>query len=157
MEAVMSVIRAIRSLRAELSIPGDRDISAFIRGKQIDNEVLLRASPYINQMTKASLDLRPDSAAGQARSIGRVLEEFPSTEIRVHIQGVLDVQKTRDRIQRDLADAERELERLRQRLQDREFIDRAPAEVVERQRGRLEELRTRQTRLRELLATVQSL
>jgi len=156
-ETVMSAVRTIRSIRADLSIPPSRESRAFIRGTDMDNELWLRAAPYINHLTKSSLDLIPETQPFPVRSTGTVMEEFPNTQIRLQTEGVVDVPKQRERIRREIDRIESELDRLRERLGDQAFLDRAPAEVVERGRERAAHLNARRARLKEMVSALESL
>ncbi len=52
------------------------------------------------------------------------------------LAGVIDLEQERRRLDRELAKAAAELERFDQKLANPQFLDRAPAEVVEEQRAR---------------------
>jgi len=150
MRQIMDAVRTIRSLRAEVSTaPGDR-IPSFLQGKERDSKILFDAAPYINQLTRTSLDLLPESAPIPANTIGAVMEEFPTTVIRIK-PTVRDVPKLRAQKLRDIADIDRDIARLDQRLSDPAFLDRAPAEVVQRERAHADDLKARRARLVRIL------
>jgi valyl-tRNA synthetase len=150
MRQIMDAVRTIRSLRAEVSTPpGDR-IPSFLLGKDRDNKILFDAAPYINQLARTSLDFLPESAPIPANTIGAVMEEFPTTVIRIK-PAVRDVPKLRGQKLRDIADIDREIARLDQRLGDPAFLDRAPAEIVQRERAHAADLKARRARLVRIL------
>ena len=79
----------------------------------------------------------------QARRLGRVL---PNVRIRgvakkafVHLDGVVDVGAERARLQKEIDKARKETSFLEGKLGRPDFVERAPAEVVARDRERLTE------------------
>jgi valyl-tRNA synthetase len=149
MEAVMSVIRAIRSIRAELALPPAQTVPVLIRADESRGEWFRRSERYISALARASrvvVDLK--TTGRPARSVGAVL---PDAEVFVELTGMADGAKERDRLQRTLSEVEADLERLTRHLEDTEFTSRAPGEVVEKERERAADLRSRRTRIQELL------
>ncbi len=63
-----------------------------------------------------------------------------------------DLGQERDRLQRDLAKAEAEIEKIERKLGNAEFVAKAPAAVVEENRTRLAELKDRREKLGQNLA-----
>jgi valyl-tRNA synthetase len=72
----------------------------------------------------------------------------------VHLEGVVDLSAERNRLAKEIERAEKEIAFLDGKLARRDFVERAPAEVVERERARLaEQLRIRD-KLSASLATI---
>jgi valyl-tRNA synthetase len=86
-----------------------------------------------------------------ARPSGSVTLVLSGMEISVPLAGLVDPERERERVGRALRELEAESERLRARLADEEFVRRAPAEVVERDRARAADQEGRRSRLREIL------
>lgn len=154
METVMAVIRAIRRMRAELSMPPSQTVPVAIRAEGAAAERLTRSKPYLLALARVSdLSFGTKSARRPAQSVGTVL---PEAEVFVQLSGLADAAKERERLSKALAEVEADLDRLARRLENPEFTTRAPAEVVEKDRGRAGELRARQTRLQEILSSLES-
>jgi len=154
METVMSVVRAVRSLRAELSIPPAQRIAVSLRAGGKTRQVLDRARPYLAALAKAD-PIRLETR-GARRPAGSVTSILPDAEVVIPLGGVIDTAKEQARVHKALAEAQAELDRLEQRLGNREFVDRAPAEVVAQQRQRADDLRGRRRRLQELSQSLAS-
>ena len=77
-------------------------------------------------------------------------------EVAIPLEGLLDLDVERTRLQKDLAKVEKELTSRSKRLKNREFLDRAPAEVVEKERRIERELIERRDRLDQSLARLSS-
>jgi len=55
-------------------------------------------------------------------------------EVYVPLEGLIDVAAEAQRVARELEKVERELERVERKLSNREFLERAPADVVMKER-----------------------
>src|SRR2546425_195513 len=149
MEVLMAVVRAVRSLRAELSIPPAQRIPLHLRASGRSKEALERARPYLAVLARVE-PIRFE-VLGTPRPAGSVTTVLADTEIAIPLGGLINVTTEQARLQKTLAATRTELERLQQRLESRDFTERAPAEVVSQQRQRAEELRARIRRLQELI------
>jgi valyl-tRNA synthetase len=74
---------------------------------------------------------------------------FGAGQAQVELTGLIDVDGELDRLRKELAKAEGDLQRVEGKLANASFVDRAPAEVVERERVRGDEQRHVIERLRE--------
>jgi len=73
------------------------------------------------------------------------------TQVVLPMAGLLDVDAERQRLSKQLAASEAEVERLQSRLADEQFRARAPEAVVAREREKLEAARSRSEGLRRRL------
>src|SRR3990167_4711624 len=88
---------------------------------------------------------RPKESA--VANIGRV-------ETYVVLSGLLDVQFERQRIELALNDVEKMIRGLEGRLSNEDFLNKAPKDIVDKERKRAEELENRKKRLEENLKTL---
>jgi valyl-tRNA synthetase len=77
-------------------------------------------------------------------------------EAFLEIGDALDIPKELDRISRELSKLEADLERTRQRLENPQFAERAPAEIVERERQLAQDLEDKRSRLLSRRSLLQS-
>ncbi|HLC34912.1 MAG TPA: hypothetical protein VJJ70_07940, partial [Anaerolineales bacterium] len=75
-------------------------------------------------------------------------------EVFVVLRGVVDPVEVRKRLDRDLAKADKELAGVEGKLSRPDFVDKAPAEIVEKERQRAMALRERQGTLQRHLAAL---
>jgi len=68
---------------------------------------------------------------------------------------MVDLARERERLSKELADTEAELDRARQLLKNQSFLSRAPAHVVEKERTKHNDLEARAAQIRERLAMLQ--
>jgi valyl-tRNA synthetase len=72
---------------------------------------------------------------------------FVNPGVRAAVPGVIDTDKERDRLQRDLKKVEKELGVVEKKLGNPSFVERAPGAVVEKSKRDASELREKRERL----------
>jgi valyl-tRNA synthetase len=72
-------------------------------------------------------------------------------EIYVPLAGLIDVDAERERLSKELARADQELAGVLRKLENPNFVAKAPPDVVEKDRARVEELKARKAKLQENL------
>ena len=149
MEIVMGTVRAVRSLRAELGLPPALRLPVQFRATEERAAALRDGAAYVASLAKTEEPVV--GALNAARPLGSVTILFQGVEISVPLAGLVDPAREHDRIGAALLDLEADSGRLQARLGSEEFVRRAPAEVVERDRARASELEERRARLREIL------
>jgi len=151
MSFLMELVRRVRAIRADLGIPtakvdivlacDSEEISQLVR----DNLWWLQFVGRINEVKFVKFGETIPQA---------VSELVNSAEVFVPLTGVVDIGKLRERWRKRLSELTRELERVQARLSNPQFVERAPAEVVDAERQRLADLQaqleTLQRRLRSL-------
>jgi len=154
MSTLIEIIRTIRNIRSEYNVEPGRQIGAYIAVG--DNyELVSRHQDIVTSLARldgeqlklsATLPEKPDQAAGQVIGGG--------IEIYLPLAGMIDVEAERIRCQQEIAQLEKRIAASKSKLANPDFIQKAPAEVVERERERLTDLELQATktwdRLREL-------
>jgi valyl-tRNA synthetase len=155
-EALIELVTGIRNarsearieprlpLRVDVVVPSTMDATFGALAPAIER--LARARPLERRASAAGLDevRRPGSLTVLAGSIDALVAPPEASDG----SAALD----RERLGRELADAERLLAAARARLSDERFLSRAPAHVVDGSRAREAELADKVERLRERLA-----
>jgi valyl-tRNA synthetase len=78
-------------------------------------------------------------------------------EVYVPLEGVVDLAAERDRLNRELAKVNEALERVNRKLTNTDFLEKAPAEVISRQRATQADLQDARGKLQEGLGRIQAL
>jgi valyl-tRNA synthetase len=133
---IEGVIRGIREIRSLHNIPPKRAVAAIIRAAGAPAEVIARMRHLIVHMAGLkSLDVAAD-AARPATAAAHVVGEM-----EIYIPGLIDPDKERERLADKRAKLVEEAKKAEARLGNEGFTSQAPAEVVERDRQKLRELR----------------
>jgi len=76
-------------------------------------------------------------------------------EIIIPMGSMVDMETERKRQQREIEQAQAEVARLKARLEDKAFLTKAPAAVVNKERGKLATMKDKLERLKQQLAKFQ--
>jgi valyl-tRNA synthetase len=143
-----------RNLRAESHIgPGER-IELLVQPdgpetrKLIESETALVAG-LVRASTVEVVDRLPQDRIA-ARGV------IDGLQLAVPLEGVLDLDAERARLRKDLQKVATELATRERKLSNASFVERAPAEVVQKERRLLAELQDRSGHLERLLAQLES-
>ena len=147
---VMETVRSIRNLRAEFRIQQHRRIEAVLDLPEKDGVAAAEADAIKMLARVEPLKFGADiNGSASNDSVSLVLSKGVVT---IPLGGLVDLDKERERLRSEIADIERNRGRLASRLRDDRFLSRAPAEVVERERERLESIEERKSRVEDILA-----
>ena len=139
MQILINVIQAARNLRAAWRIEHKKEIELLIKAKKSALSTLNANAAYITKLAKVrdlNISAKIKKPAHAAVSI------IGDIEIFLPLEGVIDIEKEKKRLQGKLDSLRSESERLGAKLKNREFISKAPKEVTGRARERKELLKT---------------
>ena len=149
------LILAIRRVRGELDLPPGRRIPIkLVAPSASERERLATGDAYVRALARVdAIDiLEPGEPAPKAATA--LLGEL---EILVPLEGIIDKDAEVDRLERQLVKLAKNLSRSRAKLQNPSFRDRAPADVVEKERLRAAEMESSAGKLEAQLEMLRSL
>jgi valyl-tRNA synthetase len=129
---LIEAIRLVRNLRAVAGLkPARACRCSFVTGRGELAAVLQEATADITALTRAEQVEVLDPAAAAANPASKALAGV-SGELQVvlPIEGLVDLEALRGRLEKDIAKAEKEIKGLAGRLANPNFADKAPPEVV---------------------------
>ncbi|AJE02888.1 valine--tRNA ligase [Geobacter pickeringii] len=137
MELVMEVIRGIRNIRGEMEVPPSREIAAILNcGSDASLHLLRKNEAYVMSLARLS-DLAIGS--GLDKPADAAIQVAGDVEIAVPLKGLVDVEEEEKRLLKEIGKLEKDEEFLAKKLQNPSFVERAPADVVEKEREKLTE------------------
>jgi valyl-tRNA synthetase len=148
---LIEAIRVVRNLRAVAGLkPAQPAPVQFVTGRGELAQLLQEATADITALTRAEsvAVLDPASAGGQ-RALAGVCGEL---QVLLPIEGLVDLDALKGRLEKDLAKAEKEIAGLAGRLANPNFADKAPAAVVAECRANLAEAEAQAELARKRLA-----
>jgi valyl-tRNA synthetase len=145
---LVDLVSEIRSARSETNVPAAAQIPLVIVS---DNEETIDWTERWADILKrlARLSTISFAAAPPARSIQSVIR---GELVALPLEGVIDLMAERSRLSKEIEKLGEEMRKIEAKLGNEDFIARAPEEVVEEQRERLEEGEARRKKLSEALA-----
>ena len=150
---VQEAIRAVRNLRSQVQLPPGQSSPVILKPSPRAAAVLEQERHQISRIAFAD-PLTIDSASGKPR---QALAEIVSEELEVYLPlaGVLDLEAEVSRLQKELAQEEKELRRTVGKLQNPNFVQKAPPEIVAKEKARFEERSARKNKLKERIQELQ--
>ena len=147
MQWLIDLVSGVRSVRAEMNVPPSARITLLLKDASAE--------------TSARLNRNRDVAMTLARLSGvRVASEFPQGSaqfvlgeavVALPLGDVIDLDKERARLAKDLKKAEAEIAKFDAKLNNAAFVAKAPEEVIEEQKERRAEAAALAARLQEAL------
>ncbi len=158
MSWVVRLISAIRTVRSEMNVPPAAELSCYLkdasettRARLTTHDALIRRLARLSSIeaidTEAQLQ---EVVRGAAQA---VVDE--ATAI-LPLSGVIDLDQERARLSKEAGKLDSEIAKLRKKLENEQFLAKAPPEVVEEQRDRLSETLRLKEKLEAALAVVSS-
>jgi valyl-tRNA synthetase len=132
MEAVIDVVRSARNIRSEMNIPMKADLDLWV-GEGPARAIVTRHADLVKRLGRIGR-VHIDGAAphGSATAVAA------STEISIPIAEHVDLKAEAARLKKEIQRLAGEIGKLEGKLGNASFIERAPVEVVEKDRARLQ-------------------
>jgi valyl-tRNA synthetase len=147
MNLVMDVITAIRTIRSEMTVPPSKKADVLIGGGTIETRNILKAQhAYIETLAKVSALTIAETVVQPELSSSAVVGDL---EIYVSLAGLIDVDKEKERLEKDIASFEGRIQAISGKLNNPNFVARAPEDVVAHERQKLAGYEETLTLLRE--------
>ena len=145
-----------RNLRVENGLPPGKQVPVIVRGSPEQLDLIERLADQIRPLAKIqTLTLARDgSRPGVAASA-----VVRGAEVFLPLEGLVDVDEERAKLAREAARLMGDLETVKKKLRNQDFLSKARPEIVEKERARLsslEETLDKLKRAQESLRAVQS-
>jgi valyl-tRNA synthetase len=143
MQDLMDLIVAIRSLRAEMNIDPKRSLDAVLAiSSSVDKGLISGNMQKIRTMARLNAVEFSDSPSGNLlRGVCRL------GEFGLDVRDAINVASESDRMQKEINKIGEEIEKILKKLNNADFVARAPEAVVAENRARHEELLDRQRKI----------
>ncbi len=147
METVVDIVTAIRNIRGEMNIPPSKKINVLLK----TNEVSERQIDYIKKLAKVEELKAGDNITKPKASASAIVK---SSEIYVPLEGLIDLDIERQRLQKEITRLEGLLAGIEKKLSNEKFVSGAPAEVVEKERTKQRDWQENLRKLKEILGNL---
>ncbi|MEG2814651.1 MAG: valine--tRNA ligase [Oscillospiraceae bacterium] len=146
-EILMDAIKAVRSRRAEMNVPPSRKAHLIVVTEK--KEIFENGKSFLSKLAYASeitvCDLAPADIEGMVSVVtGQAKMFMPMAEL-------VDLQKERERIEKELAKAQKEFDGQKSKLANERFLAKAPEKVIETEKERMEKAKALMDNLSESL------
>jgi len=150
MKSIIEIVHAIRNARAQHKVASNQWVTAQIYAGELTSPIM----PYsetIQTLAKAKPVTFHEGRYERMPEENALVLVLQETGVVIPMASMLNLQAERKRLQEEKERLASEVARLEARLKDRDFLTKAPSEIVEKEQGRLAARKTRLTRLKEQL------
>ncbi len=153
MSFIMDVVAAIRNVKADMGIALTKRIKAIVKALDEKKSLLEEYADYVKGLAfLEELEVKEDAVRPE-KSAMRVVSDC---EVYVPLGDIIDFEKEKERLTRELKKVEKELERVNKKLSNKNFLEKAPKEVVEKERAIKAELEEKKARIEDALKSISS-
>ena len=140
MQTIIELISKIRNIRAEMRIKTSEKLDVHIAADSATHKIFAENEPQILKLARAKeLHLGERLNVPKASAKGVLTN---GAEIAVPLEGLIDFEKERERLEAQINNLNTEGEKLNKQLSNENFVQKAPAEKVEALRERVAEIET---------------
>ncbi len=147
-EFIKEIVAAIRGLRALVGLhPSERvNIILLPDSDSIQNDITPNRESIIDLASLSGLELiegnKPEKAIAQI---------IPGVEVFLPVEGLIDIEKESQRIKKEIGKVTKDLKQSENKLSNSKFLDRAPDDIIEKEKEKFEEFSTQKKKLEEVL------
>ncbi|MCL2249863.1 MAG: valine--tRNA ligase [Oscillospiraceae bacterium] len=146
-ESIISAIRAVRSRRAEMNVPPSKKSALTIVTDR--PEVFKAGEIYIGRLAYASEVNITDKAPENTEALVTVATN--DARLYMPLADLVDLAKERERLEREIKKATADKEKIEQKLSNEKFTSKAPENIINAEKEKLEKLNSLLDNLHESL------
>ncbi len=138
MSTIMEVIKAVRNLRSEMNVAPGKKAELILMAQAPEIKAVLEAGEqYINNLGSVSqLTIRESSTEKPEQAVTAIVS---GVEVYLPLRDLIDITKELERLEKENTNLDKEISRLEKKLSNQGFISKAPQEVVEKEKLKLQD------------------
>jgi valyl-tRNA synthetase len=145
MRLVMETITAIRNLRGEMNVPPASQVEVYLRSVDALSLAALDRHRQSVMLLARVKELYANADAAPAAAAKAVVD---GVEIFMPLAGVIDFKEEDRRLAREIEKIGKELTQAQRKMSNEDFLAKAPAEVVQKEKERLQSWSEKLTKLK---------
>jgi valyl-tRNA synthetase len=143
MALLMQTVTAIRNIRGEMRLSPAQTLTATVKAAPGDEPLLRAAIALVETLARARVSIDPAAARPRASALAVVGQ----SEVYVELEGLVDLAAERQRLEKEIKRVGDAIAFTRGKLARPDFTERAPAEIVDKEREKLAEHETLHAKL----------
>ena len=133
METVMNAIRAVRNRRADLNVPPSRKSTLYVVTEKA--EIFNQGNAFITRLAYANeMIVSAEAPAGHEDMVSAITAD---AALYMPMNELVDMEKELARLAKEIEKAEKNISSLRGKLNNANFVARAPEAIVAAEREKL--------------------
>ena len=148
MDKIMTAIRAIRNRRAEMNVVPSKKAKVFIETE--DKDTFEQAGVFMQKLASAS-EVEVGDSFDMPTAVSIITED---ARMYIPLDELVDFEAEKARLNKELAAAEKDLEFINNKLNNPNFVSKAPEAVVQKQKDAAEKLNDKIAMLKESIESI---
>ncbi|MCD4781892.1 MAG: valine--tRNA ligase [Candidatus Omnitrophica bacterium] len=153
MQILIDVVTAIRNARSEWNIPNQQDIQCTLVCTSNDSQRLLKDNmsiiEFLGRVKDGAITDKKEDVKNAAIS---VIQDITCV---IPLGDVIDIAKEKTRISTQIQKTQKTADNLTKRLQNETFLNKAPADVIQKEKERLSQWQHEMTTLKAVLSNLE--
>lgn len=150
MDRIQAIISAIRNIRGEMNVPPSKEAEVILKTEnEAIQQLLERDQSYIGDLAKVSISEISSKAQKPHMAASAVVGDI---ELFIPLEGLIDLNKERERLEKEIAKTKTLLDRADKKLANPNFVAKAPVHVIEAEKKKQAEAMEILVRLEKNLA-----
>jgi valyl-tRNA synthetase len=129
---IQEQISAVRNIQAEMNLAPRAELDLIIKPKASSLEEAIESASWVYKKLLPVKSFTVSSSAGKPKASAASV--VSGTEIYIPIEGLIDLDKERERIQKEIDRLQGFLKGIEKKLSNEQFVSNAPEAVVEKER-----------------------
>ncbi len=155
MEEIMDIIRAIRNIRSEMDVPMSRKAKLYIVPQFNWEDVFLDGAIYFEKLAGVGEMIVEDSEHKIPKGTASAVTS--KAQIFMPLEDLIDFDREKDRLLSEKKRLEKEVKRAQGKLANKNFVEKAPAHIVEEEREKEKEYKSMLSKVLERLDELEEL
>ncbi|MEW6665525.1 MAG: valine--tRNA ligase [Thermodesulfobacteriota bacterium] len=155
MDLLMGIISGIRNIRGEMNIAPSKRVNILVEAPDPEEqETILRNAHHIQSLggvEGVEVNARVAKPEASATAV------FAETQVHVLLKGLLDFEEERRRLRKEIQKNRKEMETMGKKLANEQFLQKAPPEIVEEVRAKMQAMSLKVEKLNRNLAFFESI
>ncbi|MGL4369399.1 MAG: class I tRNA ligase family protein [Spirochaetota bacterium] len=149
-ELFKEIIYKIRNIKGEMNIPPDKKGKAIFKtADRLVAEIAQREEIHIKTLARID-EIEIDPAYTPDKTDAAAV--IAGATIYLPMKGLIDFEAEKARLQKELGKAEADMARVQGKLGNENFVSKAPADVIEKEKAKMDELSSVCEKLKESIA-----
>ena len=152
MELVFETIKSLRNVRQGLNIPLSAQMDITVLASAAEKPVFEAVVPYLKRLARIeSVDFKSEDTEMPKKSASAVVG---NSKIIIPLEGLINFDEEIARQNKKIEKLDKERMSLEGRLKNKNFVEKAPKELIEETKARADELNTQINAIKELIETL---
>jgi valyl-tRNA synthetase len=149
------ILYLVRNIRGEMNVPQEKKVEVIVKSDDTDLKYFIdeykKDLLFLAKADSIKIDPKAEKPKGAASGANEI------SEVYIPLEGILDIGKEVARLNKELEKIKIDFDRTDKKLKSSDFISRAPEDVIEKEKAKLEEFSSKMEKLESNLATLKKI